>query len=69
MVFRIPTVSHNTELTLRQGNETYLRDGTPLTSPNVKHDIMRGDSEMSYLLAHLQVKDWTHCGQNQLPGS
>ncbi len=34
-VFPIPTFSHNTELALRQGNEIYLRDGTPMTSPCV----------------------------------
>lgn len=39
-VFRIPTFSCNTELALRQGNDMYLRDGTLLTSPNVKHDIL-----------------------------
>ena len=35
-VFPIPTFSHNTELALRQGNETYLREGTLLKSPSVK---------------------------------
>ncbi|KAF6730037.1 hypothetical protein FQA47_019710 [Oryzias melastigma] len=39
-VFPIPVFSHNTELALRQGNEIYLREGTPLTSPRVKSDIL-----------------------------
>ncbi|XP_038566683.1 uncharacterized protein LOC119897174 [Micropterus salmoides] len=39
-VFPIPTFSHNTELALRQGNEIYLRDGTPMTSPSIKSDIL-----------------------------
>ncbi len=39
-VFPIPTFSHNTELALSQGNEIYLRDGTLLTSPSVKADIL-----------------------------
>ncbi|KAJ4944007.1 hypothetical protein JOQ06_012557 [Pogonophryne albipinna] len=39
-VFSIPTFSHNTELALRQGNEMYSREGTPLTSPKLTHDIL-----------------------------
>ncbi|XP_034038709.1 uncharacterized protein LOC117521504 [Thalassophryne amazonica] len=38
--FPIPTFSYNTELALKQGNEKYLRDGTPLTTPSVKSDIL-----------------------------
>ncbi|XP_041641380.1 uncharacterized protein LOC121508524 [Cheilinus undulatus] len=47
-VFPIPTFSNNTELALRQGNETYLRDGTPLTSPGVKSDILEHLAEVMF---------------------
>ncbi|KAE8278095.1 hypothetical protein D5F01_LYC23836 [Larimichthys crocea] len=47
-VFPIPTFSHNTELALRQGNEIYLRDGTPMTSPCVKSDILERLAEAMF---------------------
>ncbi|XP_032362781.1 uncharacterized protein LOC116674409 [Etheostoma spectabile] len=47
-VFPIPTFSHNTELALRQGNEIYLREGTPMTSPSVKSDILERLAEAMF---------------------
>ncbi|XP_024116850.1 uncharacterized protein LOC112138529 [Oryzias melastigma] len=47
-VFPIPVFSHNTELALRQGNEIYLREGTPLTSPRVKSDILERLAETMF---------------------
>lgn len=47
-VFPIPTFSHNTELALSQGNEIYLRDGTLLTSPSVKADILERLAEAMF---------------------
>ncbi len=47
-VFPIPTFSHNTELALSQGNEIYLRDGTLLTSPSVKADILKRLAEAMF---------------------
>lgn len=47
-VFPIPTFSHNTELALRQGNEIYLRDGTPMTSPCVKSDVLERLAEAMF---------------------
>ncbi|XP_051772154.1 uncharacterized protein LOC127524567 isoform X1 [Ctenopharyngodon idella] len=42
------TFSHNTELALSQGNEIYLRDGTLLTSPSVKADILERLAEAMF---------------------
>lgn len=47
-VFPIPTFSHNTELALRQGNQIYLRDGTQITSPSVKSDILERLAEAMF---------------------
>ncbi|XP_069581897.1 uncharacterized protein [Brachyistius frenatus] len=49
-VFPIPTFSYNTEMALRQGNEKFLKDGTPLTVPSVKSDILErlAESMFSY---------------------
>lgn len=49
-MFHIPTFSYNTELVLRQGNEIYIRDGTLLTSPSVKSDILEclAEARFSY---------------------
>lgn len=47
-VFPIPTFSYNTELALRQANEMYLRDGTPLTSPRVRSDILEHLAEVMF---------------------
>ena len=47
-VFPIPTFSHNTELALRQGNEIYLRDGNPMTSPCVKSDTLERLAEAMF---------------------
>ena len=47
-VFPIPTFSHNTELALGQGNETFLRKDTPMTSPCVKSDILERLAEVMF---------------------
>ncbi|XP_037643954.1 uncharacterized protein LOC119498908 [Sebastes umbrosus] len=47
-VFPIPTFSYNTEMALRQGNEKFLKDGTLLTSPSVKSDILERLAEAMF---------------------
>uniref|UniRef100_A0A3B4TIL4 PB1 domain-containing protein n=1 Tax=Seriola dumerili TaxID=41447 RepID=A0A3B4TIL4_SERDU len=47
-IFPIPTFSYNTEMALRQGNEKFLKDGTPLTSPSVKSDILERLAEAMF---------------------
>ncbi|XP_034468605.1 uncharacterized protein LOC117777772 isoform X1 [Hippoglossus hippoglossus] len=47
-VFPIPTFSYNTEMALRQGNERFLKDGTPLTTPSVKSDILERLAEAMF---------------------
>ncbi|XP_067330012.1 uncharacterized protein [Channa argus] len=47
-VFPIPAFSYNTEMALRQGNEKFLKDGTPLTSPSVKSDILERLAEAMF---------------------
>ncbi|XP_054589562.1 uncharacterized protein [Nothobranchius furzeri] len=47
-VFPIPTFSHNTELALKQGNETYLKEGTPMTSPGFRSDILERLAEAMF---------------------
>lgn len=46
--FPIPTFSYNTEMALRQGNEKYLKDGTVLTVPSVKTDILERLAEAMF---------------------
>ncbi|XP_056248329.1 uncharacterized protein LOC130179403 [Seriola aureovittata] len=47
-IFPIPSFSYNTEMALRQGNEKFLKDGTPLTSPSVKSDILERLAEAMF---------------------
>ena len=47
-VFPIPSFSYNTEMALRQGNERFLKDGTPLTTPSVKSDILERLAEAMF---------------------
>ncbi|XP_031146816.1 uncharacterized protein LOC116043926 isoform X2 [Sander lucioperca] len=47
-IFPIPSFSYNTEMALRQGNEKYLKDGTLLTSPCVKSDILERLAEAMF---------------------
>ncbi|XP_042354024.1 uncharacterized protein LOC121951665 isoform X2 [Plectropomus leopardus] len=47
-IFPIPTFSYNTEMALRQANEKFLRDGTLLTSPSVKSDILERLAEAMF---------------------
>ncbi|XP_035525943.1 uncharacterized protein LOC118338089 [Morone saxatilis] len=47
-IFPIPTFSYNTEMALRQGNEKFLKDGTLLTSPSVKSDILERLAEAMF---------------------
>ncbi|XP_045906817.1 uncharacterized protein LOC123971844 [Micropterus dolomieu] len=47
-VFPIPTFSYNTEMALRQGNEKFLKDGSPLTLPSVKTDILERLAEAMF---------------------
>lgn len=47
-VFPIPVFSYNTKMALRQGNEKFLKDGIPLTSPNVKSDILEHLAEATF---------------------
>uniref|UniRef100_A0A3B4Z567 PB1 domain-containing protein n=1 Tax=Stegastes partitus TaxID=144197 RepID=A0A3B4Z567_9TELE len=47
-LFPIPTFSYNTEMALRQGNEKFLKDGTPLTTPSVKSDILERLAETMF---------------------
>lgn len=48
--FEIPTFSHNVEMLLQAGNDTYERDGTILQNPTVTSDILEtiADSIFSY---------------------
>lgn len=48
VIFPIPIFSYNTEMALRQGNEKFLKDGTPLTSPSVKSDILERLAEAMF---------------------
>ncbi|TDH06222.1 hypothetical protein EPR50_G00131490 [Perca flavescens] len=47
-IFPIPSFSYNTEMALRQGNEKFLKDGTLLTSPCVKSDILERLAEAMF---------------------
>ncbi|KAM6920120.1 uncharacterized protein PEZ65_012164 [Lycodopsis pacificus] len=47
-VFPIPTFSYNTEMALRQGNEKFLKDGIPLTTPRDKSDILERLAEAMF---------------------
>nr|XP_023669586.1 uncharacterized protein LOC111844913 isoform X1 [Paramormyrops kingsleyae]XP_023669587.1 uncharacterized protein LOC111844913 isoform X1 [Paramormyrops kingsleyae] len=48
--FEIPTFSHNVEMLLQAGNDTYERDGTVLQNPAMTSDILEtiADSIFSY---------------------
>ncbi|KAA8587585.1 hypothetical protein FQN60_016447 [Etheostoma spectabile] len=47
-IFPIPSFSYTTEMALRQGNEKFLKDGTLLTSPCVKSDILERLAETMF---------------------
>ncbi|XP_023128876.1 uncharacterized protein LOC111570377 [Amphiprion ocellaris] len=47
-LFPIPIFSYNTEMALRQGNEKFLKDGTLLTIPSIKSDILERLAETMF---------------------
>ncbi|KAL6490138.1 hypothetical protein MHYP_G00004830 [Metynnis hypsauchen] len=46
--FPIPRFAYNTELILERGNESYLKDGSLLSAPSIKTDILEKLAETIY---------------------